>query len=253
MNDSSWSTIDRHTPTLRPPGRDVMRQTWSDLLFLHWVVPVESLRPLIPRSLEIDTFDGNAFVGLVPFTMSGVRPSWAFSVPGLSNFHEVNVRTYVHHQGRDPGVWFFSLDAAQSLAVMIARKAWNLPYHRATMRLDHEDGGTITYQSERRWPGPVPATCRVVYRPSGSPQASRLGTLAHFLAERYFLYAQGARGLLRGQVHHDPYPLQDAEVDHLDESLIAASGIARPDEPPLAHYARRVDVRVYPLEAATST
>ena len=246
------ASIDRIAPTLRPSGRVVMRQSWSHLLFLHWVLPAETLQALIPSGLEIDTFEGNAYIGLVPFTMIGVRPSWAFSVPGLSNFHEINVRTYVHRDGRDPGVWFFSLDAAQSIAVRIARSFWTLPYHFARMSLSHKEDGTVDYRSERLWPGPLPAACKMIYRPEGSPQASQPGTLEHFLAERYFLYAQGRRSLLRGQVHHTPYPLQNATVISLDESLVSASGFTKPNEEPLAHYASRVDVRIYALQTVTN-
>ena len=164
--------IDRLAPTMPPSGRTAMRQQWSDLLFLHWPVPVEALRPLIPEPLQIDTYDGVAYVGLVPFTMTGVRPTWAPPVPGVSNFLEVNVRTYVHYQGRDPGVWFFSLDASQSLAVRIARRFWNLPYRFARMSQTRSADGSISYRSDRLWPGPLPAGCDLTYRPEGEPGAS---------------------------------------------------------------------------------
>ena len=224
-----------------------MRQRWADLLFLHWPVPIESLRPLIPAELEIDTFEGTAYVGLVPFTMTGVRPWWAPPVPGLSNFHEVNVRTYVHFRGRDPGVWFFSLDAAQAMAVRIARRFWQLPYHFARMSLDRRADGSIEYESDRLWPGPTPASLRVAYRPEGSPRASVPGTIEHFLAERYVLYAGRAGTLQVGRVHHAPYPLQPARVERLDDSLADAAGLPGLDGPPLAHYASEVSVRVYAL------
>ncbi len=245
--------IDRITPTLLPSGRSLMRQRWAHLLFLHWPLPVESLRPLIPDTLDVDTFEGQAFVGLVPFTMTGVRPVWAPPVWGLSSFHEVNVRTYVHQQGRDPGVWFFSLDAANRIAVFLARRFWHLPYYFARMSLsisalESQPGSfEIDYRSERLGPVERPATCHVTYRPIGSPAPAKVGTLEHFLAERYFLYTRHGARLVRGQVHHAPYPLQPAKVVHLEESLLAASGIARPAIPPLAHYASEVRVRIYPL------
>lgn len=243
--------IDRIAPTLRPAGRVAMRQRWSELLFLHWPVAVEAIRPLVPETLDIDTFDGVAYVGLVPFTMSGVRFTWAPAVPGTSRFHEANVRTYVHHKGRDPGVWFFSLDAANTLAVRAARWFWGLPYHYARMALDRSAGG-IAYRSERLWPGPTPAGCDLAYVPEGTPTASRPGTLEHFLAERYILYATHRGRLRLGRVHHDPYPLQPARVLRLEESLLAAAGLPRPiDVAPLAHYAGGVSVRVYPLRPAT--
>ncbi len=246
-DDATTAAIDRIRPTVAPPGRSAMRQRWSDLLFLHWPVPAEALRPMIPDALEIDTFEDTAFIGLVPFTMTGVRPSWAPSVPAISNFLEVNVRTYVHFQGRDPGVWFFSLDASQSLAVRIARRFWNLPYHFARMSQSRSGDGSISYRSERLWPGPVAAGCDLSYRPGGAPSASELGTLEHFLAERYILYAMSRRGLVSGVVHHTPYPLQPASLTSLEETLIAATGIDRPQTAPLVHYASEVRVKVYPL------
>ena len=244
---TNLAAIDRIAPTVRPPGRTVMRQRWEDLLFLHWPVPVAAIRPSIPEALEVDTFEDVAYLGLVPFTMRGIRPSWAPPLPGLSRFHEVNVRTYVHLRGRDPGVWFFSLDAAQAIAVRIARTFWSLPYHFARMDLDRDPDGTIRYRSERLWPGPVPASCDLAYRPEGSPSPASPGSLEHFLAERYFLYSQGSRGLRKGQVHHSPYPLRPARLLGLEESLLGASGFARPLGKPLVHYASGVSVRIYPL------
>ncbi|WP_165250582.1 YqjF family protein [Paludisphaera soli] len=241
--------IDRIGPTLRPAGRTSMRQRWADLLFLHWPVPAAVLRPLIPEALEVDEHEGVAYVGLVPFTMTGIRFSWSPPVPGTSRFHEVNVRTYVHHQGRDPGVWFFSLDAANALAVRVARRFWSLPYHFARMGLSRAAGG-IAYRSERLWPGPTPAGCDLAYRPKGTPRASAPGTLEHFLAERYILYTTHRGRLLAGRVHHAPYPLQPARVDGLEECLLAAAGLPRPDVAPLAHYASEVRVRVFPLRPA---
>ena len=239
--------IDRIGPTRRPDGRSAMRQRWARLLFLHWPVPVEALRPRIPEALEIDAHDGVAYVGLVPFTMTGVRYSWAPPVPGVSRFHETNVRTYVHHQGRDPGVWFFSLDAASAPAVWAARRFWSLPYHLARMALTVGPDAT-SYQSERVRPGPTPARCDVACRPGGSPRASAPGTLEHFLAERYILYTMHRGRLFSGRVHHAPYPLQPARVLRLEESLLAAAGLPRPTGgEPLAHYASEVRVHVYPL------
>lgn len=202
-------------------------QHWRSLLFVHWRVPVAEVRPLIPTGLELDTYEGDAFVGLVLFTMPMVKPFVPF--PGAFAFHETNVRTYVRRNGR-PGVWFFSLDAASSLAVRAARFVFHLPYFRADMELVQR-GDEISYHSERRWPPPTPATCRVRCRIGENIGVAAAGTLEHFLVERYTLYSASPKGaILRGEVEHVPYPLRRAEVLELDESLLAAAGIRRPDE-----------------------
>ena len=256
--------IDRIAPTRRPLGRPAGYQRWRQLAFVHWRVPIAALSRLVPPGLAIDTFDGEAFIGIVPFTMRGVRPRWAPAISAISDFHETNVRTYVHRDGADPGVWFFSLDAANRLAVALARTFWHLPYHHARMTLVERDG-ELHYASERRRAerraaerrtahrradGPMfQATCR----PLGAPAPATPGTLEHFLAERYFLYAQADAGeLRRGQVHHAPYPLQPAELTSWDESLLAAAGIARPTAPPLVHFASGVDVEVFALTRVRS-
>lgn len=238
--------IDRITPTIRPAGRAVMYQRWAKLLFLHWEVPAEELKPMLPPGLTLDTFEGRAYVGLVPFTMTGVRPIWFPRFPPLTDFHETNVRTYVHYNGANPGVWFFSLDAANALAVRAARAQWRLPYHYSRMAM-REENGWIDYRADRLWPPPVPSNLRVRYRPSGPVSPAHPGSLEHFLAERYLLYACKNGRLYRGQVHHAPYPLQTAESSGLDESLLRAAGIHRPDSVPLAHYASEVRVRIFPL------
>ena len=229
-----------------------MHQRWVDLLFLHWEVPIHALAPLLPPGLILDTFEGRAFVGLVPFTMTGVRPVWSPAIPGLSRFHETNVRTYVIGPNHEPGVWFFSLDAANAVAVRAARALWRLPYHLARMDLRHGDDGSIAYASERLWPGPLPAVCSVRAVPTGSIAPAAPGTLLHFLVERYILFAQARGRLFRGQVHHPPYPIQTAEVHALEETLVAAAGIPRPDDAPLAHAAREVRVHIFPLRPVSS-
>ena len=166
-----------------------MRQNWRELLFLHWAFAPELIRPLIPRELELDLFEGKAYVGLVPFTMTGVRPTGLPAIAGLSSFHETNVRTYVHVDGRDPGVWFFSLDAANTIAVRLARGLFHLPYHRARMFLERERPGPsdqpspILYAGVRRWPAPLPASYLIRGQVSGPVRPAVPGTLEHFLAE----------------------------------------------------------------------
>ncbi|HZT41517.1 MAG TPA: DUF2071 domain-containing protein [Chthonomonadaceae bacterium] len=249
-------SIDRVAPTRLPADRTVMYQRWAHLLFLHWAVPSEILQKLLPPGLDLDTFEGLAYVGLVPFTMTGVRPVGVPALPRLSAFHETNVRTYVHRQGRDPGVWFFSLDAANALAVHVARALWKLPYHFARMQLTFaSETGSVTpkmyYRTERLWPGPLPAACTVSYTPTRTPAPATVGTLEHFLIERYILYSTANGRLYQGRVHHASYPVQSAHVHMLDETMLAAAGIARPDAGPLVHYASEVRVRIYPLHALT--
>jgi uncharacterized protein YqjF (DUF2071 family) len=247
-NDS----IDRVAPTRRPPGSAVMRQNWFDLLFLHWAVPADLLRSLLPPGLELDTYAGRAYVGLVPFTMTGVRPIWTPPFPPLSNFHETNVRTYVHRKGRDPGIWFFSLDAANLIAVRLARAWFKLPYYYARMEMEKEnllsETLEVRYRTERLWPQPLPACCEVHYAPAGPAAPAQVGTLEHFLVERYILYAYAQGHLYRGRIHHASYPLQPAAVSHLEENLVAAAGVVRPDVAPLMHYAREVRVQIFPLQ-----
>ncbi len=240
--------MDRISPTRRPDERPVMYQSWKQLLFLHWSLPPEEVAPLLPPGLTLDTFEGRAWVGLVPFTMRGVRPRGLPAVRFLSDFHETNVRTYVHDKGKNPGVWFFSLDAANAIAVRLARAWFKLPYHYAGMELHAGPRGeSFAYRSERRWPGPTPATCAVRCTPRGDASTSTPGTLQHFLVERYFLYSTAQGSLFRGQVHHAPYQVRGAEVEGLDESLLAAAGIPRPSEPPLALFSDGVDVDVFRL------
>jgi uncharacterized protein YqjF (DUF2071 family) len=245
--------IDRLAPSARPSQRAVMRQKWRDLLFVHWPIEPEALRPLVPPQLELDLFDGKAYVGLVPFTMTGVRPAGLPAVAGVSSFHETNVRTYVRLADCDPGVWFFNLEAASAIAVRLARWLFYLPYHYARMFLEHEptarpeEPTSIIYAGTRRWPGPLPASYAIRARPNGPIQPAVPGSLEHFLIERYILFTIRKDRLYQGRVHHTPYPLQSARVLSLDETLLAAHGIDRPNTPPLAHFTRGVDVEVFPL------
>jgi uncharacterized protein len=245
--------IDRTTPTLEPDQPVLLHQNWHHLLFLHWEVSPADLQALIPSRLTIDTFGGKAYAGLVPFTLTGVRPVGVPPLPWISHFHEVNVRTYVHLDGSDPGVWFFSLDASSAIAVAAARAAYRLPYFASEMTFEVSDEPlplitTTARRTDER--GPTPANASISYRPSeGALTPASPGTIEHFLVERYILYTEDEdHRLHRARVHHQPYPLLNAEVGTLDETLIWAAGIRRPESVPLRHYAREVNVRVYPLE-----
>lgn len=245
------STVAQNEPPPRPAGRVVQRHRWAEILFLHWMVDPSLLRPMLPPGLTLDLYEGRAYVGVIPFTMTGVRPVWAPPFPPLSDFHETNVRTYVHREGRDPGVWFFSLDAANSLAVRIARTFWNLPYHRARMEL-RKEGDTISYRTERLWPGPLPAGCTVKYRSIAPVAIAQPGSLEYFLTERYCLYSYNKGRLYRGPVHHPPFPLQRAEAWDLQENLLEAAGIPRSEDPPLAYYAKELRVDIFGLTSNTA-
>jgi hypothetical protein len=232
-----------------------MYQRWWHLLFLHWPVPCETLAPLLPAGLELDTFEGQAYVGLIPFTMTGIRPTWLPALPGLSRFHEVNVRTYVHAAGRDPGVWFFSLDAANPLAVLAARRFFHLPYHTARIRLQEEPNHPageleVSYKAVRSHTHRR-VSCALGYHARGQAAPARPGSLEHFLIERYILYSEAGGTLFLGRVHHAPYQVQTASVHSLEENLLSAAGITPAAIAPLVHYVHGVDVEIFPLEVAT--
>jgi uncharacterized protein len=234
--------IDRLTPTYRPVGWPIGFQRWHSLLFLHWPIPVDVLRPLVPAALNLDLHDGVAYVGLIPFAIEQARPVGAPASLALG-FLETNVRTYVHWRGREPGVYFFSLDAASRLAVAGARLGFGLPYFHARMVM-RARAGVVEYAMRRVW-GP-PGALAVRYEVGDPLGPSTPGTLEHFLIERYLLYVERRTGLWTTQVHHRPYPVYRARVQHLAESLFAADGLPpAPGPPPLVHYASLVDVDIY--------
>lgn len=236
-----------------PPARQwSVFMRWHDLLFMHWPVPAASLRPLIPVGLELETFDGSAWVGVVPFRMSGIRHRLLPPVPGTAAFPELNVRTYVTIGGK-PGVWFFSLDAANRLAVRAARWAFNLPYYDATMSCTREaTGGRVSYGSTRTHGGAPPATFAARYQPTGPAFRSGAGSLEYFLTERYCLYSADGQGrVFRGEILHAPWPLQPAECETERNTMTQPIGLDLPDAKPLLHYAEVLDVVAWGLEPAS--
>jgi uncharacterized protein len=233
-----------HRPWALPLGPWVMAQSWHDLLFAHWPVDAAALRPFLPSELQIDTFEGQAWIAVVPFRMTGVRLQGAPAVPWLSAFPELNVRTYATF-GSKPGVWFFSLDAGNSAAVAIARAWFHLPYFRARMSSTEREGW-IRYQSERTHRGAPAGLLEGRYRPLGEVFRPQHGTLEYFLTERYCLYTSDARGrIIRGEIHHPPWPLQRAEAEFACNSMTASLGIALALRP-LLHFARSQNVLVWP-------
>ena len=237
-----------HRPWPLPAEPWHVFQSWQHLLFAHYPVSVATLRPLIPRELEIETFDGTAWIGVVPFYLV-IRPRWTPGVPGLSFFPEINVRTYVRHGDRS-GVWFFSLDATNRLAVWAARSFYGLPYFQARIAMRRprhdEPGSQVVFASQRMHPQGGRARFVGRYRPVGQVCAPQPGTIEHFLAERYCLYAQHPQqGLLRVEVHHAPWPLQKAVAEIDENSMAEPVGIRFSNPPVWTHFAAGVDVAVW--------
>ena len=238
-----------HRPWPLPRGPWIMKQEWHDLLFAHWAVPVDILRPLIPGALKIETFDGSAWLGVVPFRMSGVRMRGTPAIPGFSRFPELNVRTYVVRDG-NPGVWFFSLDAANAVAVWGARTLFHLPYFLAAM-ICAEDAGWIRYESRRKDRRGSPAAMRAHYRAIGDVFHAQPGSIEHFLVERYCSYTADEKGrIIRCEIHHLPWPLQLAEAEIQENSMAGVAGITIADhKPALLHFSRHQEVLVWAPQA----
>ncbi|MFD2371554.1 YqjF family protein [Brevibacillus sp. GCM10020057] len=226
-----------------------MWQTWEHLLFAHWPVPCDLLRPLIPAEIEVDTFDGQAWISIIPFLLTGVRIRFTPRIPFTHTFPEINVRTYVKAGGKS-GIYFLSLDAANPLMTTIAKKWYRLPYHPATMQFRHR-GEEIDVQS-RRWRSPL-ATGRfsAVYRPDSAMFMPRPGSLEHWLTERYTLFCQCARSkkIYGADVYHEPWKLQKAAVT-FRENTMTHNFFSLAGYPPLCLYARGVQSIIWPIREA---
>lgn len=233
----------------RPTGRPVMYQQWQDLLFLHWGYSAAAIQATLPAGLFVDTFDGRAYLGIVPFFMRNIRPRFLPAFPGISDFMEMNLRTYVHDREGVPGVWFYSLDANQCLAVKIARRFFHLPYEHAQMKSSRTPKGRIRYESRRTGERANEAVCLFEYAPGAESPPPAPGSLEFFLVERYRLYSSAPDGLRRGAVFHEPYPLCRAEVTAWDENLLPLNGFAPTGRAPdHVIMSRGVDVTIFPLE-----
>ena len=219
-----------------------MAQTWHDLLFAHWPIDPLVLRPLVPPQLSLDLFQGRCWIGVVPFWMSHIHARGLPPVPGLSRFPELNVRTYVFH-GQKPGVYFFSLDAANLPAVWAARTFYHLPYFHTRMSAKPVDEW-ILYNSQRRMGG---AEFRGRYRPIRPVELSVPGTLEHWLTERYCLYTTVGPELFRAEVHHQPWPLQASEAEITMNTMAEADGLSSLTGDPMLHFSRKLEVLIWPL------
>ena len=236
-----------HRPWPIPTRPWVMAMQWRDLLFMHWPIAAAAIRKYIPPALEIDLYDGMAWIGIVPFRMAGVRPRYVPALPGLSAFPELNVRTYVSVGGK-PGVWFFSLDAGNRVAVEGARDLFHLNYYYARMRCQSE-AGVVAYQSRRQHGGAAAAALAARYRPTGAPYQSLRGTLENWLTERYCLYSANQRGAIwRGEIHHMPWPLQPAVAEVGQNTMTAQIDLRLPKVQPVLHFVRRLDVVAWAIE-----
>jgi uncharacterized protein YqjF (DUF2071 family) len=236
-----------HRPWPLPTGSWAMTQRWNDLLFAHWPIPAMQMAHLIPPGLVLDTFDGSAWVGVVPFWMDRIRLRGMPLIPGANRFPELNLRTYVRERHSNlPGVFFFSLDAANPAAVLAARAFFKLPYYWAHMKIETKDGREFHYQSTRLLTV-KDVRFRASYRSLCQPGTK--GGLESFLTERYCLYTTDKQGTLyRGNIHHLPWPLEMAEAEIEINELPQVHGIQLPEVKPVLHYARELVVYVWELE-----
>ncbi len=224
-----------------------MAMRWDDLAFIHWPISPDQLRPLIPADLTLDLFDGSAWLGLVPFEMRAVHPRKLPSLPWISNFLELNLRTYV--TGADkPGVWFFSLEAANPLAVQLARRFFHLPYFNARMSSHEKEAGHY-YFSHRTHRNAPAANLMCTYWPTGPIQPAAPGSFEEWLTARYCLYATDPdQTVWRGEIHHIPWPLQAAEVEISINTMFAPIGMKAPQSPFIVHFAKTLEVVAWDLE-----
>jgi uncharacterized protein len=241
--DRSVVEVTAHRPWPMPAAPWLMTQTWNNVLFAHWRVGASQMRRAVPDVFDLDLFDGDAWLGIVPFYMTNVSARGLPSVPWLSAFPELNVRTYVR-VGERPGVYFFSLDAGRRLAVVAARALLNLPYYVAVMNVDSR-GDVVDYRSTRR--EGRRAKFRATYGPASGPFVAPADSIEYFLTERYCLYHRDRRGRpYRLEIHHRPWSLQLGSAEIALNTMAAADDLTMKDAPPLLHFARRQDVVAWP-------
>jgi uncharacterized protein len=218
-----------------------MGQTWDDQLFVHYRVASERLRPLLPEGLELEEHSGSAWLGVTPFVITGLRARGLLPLPLVSSFRELNVRTYVVRDGK-PGIWFFSLDASSQVAVEAARRLYKLPYFRADIEVRRR-GDEMLFDCSRH----TGKAFSAAYRPAGEVFHPEPGSLEHFLTERYCLYAAAGEMIYRADIHHRPWPLQEADAE-IELNTMPPFKVA--DDEPLVHFSARQDVVLWPLEEA---
>jgi uncharacterized protein len=234
-----------HRPWLIPNRPWVMKQTWYNLLFAHWEIDPEIIQSLIPKSLTVDTYNGKAWLAVVPFQMSGIRLRYLPEIPYTSEFPEINVRTYVTYQNK-PGVYFFSLDATNYLAVQVAKTFFHLPYFFSKITVKNENE-QIFYESKRLG-SERDYHFKGIYQPVSEIFYSEFGSLEYWLTERYCLYTTYQNRLFRGEIHHEKWPLQHAEADFLENTMVQIEGLSSFQSTPLLHFAKKIDVLLWSLD-----
>jgi uncharacterized protein YqjF (DUF2071 family) len=233
-----------HRPWPLPDAPWIMGQTWEHLMFAHWRVPFERLREVVHPKIPLDTFDGSAWLGVTPFTVTGFHLRGTPPPPLVSSFHEINVRTYSTIDGK-PGIYFLSLDAESRVAVEAARTVYRVPYFQADISVD-EDDTRIRYDHERTQADGPPAGFAAEYGPTGAPYTAAPGSFDYWMAERYCLYTvDDKQRVHRGEIHHPPWPLHEATVDIARNTMAEPYGIEL-DGYPIAHFAPRQDVVFWP-------
>lgn len=233
--------IDRWTPRNRPAGTPIMRQNWEDFLFLHWPIDPTLVRPLVPDAFEIDVYDSHGWISLTPFCVTGLHIRSAPEIPGLTDFAELNFRTYVHYQGV-PGVWFFSLDASRILPVLGAHIFFDLPYHNATIEM-HKENGDCTFSTRRGADG---TEFSAAWRSGRLLAAPDVDSLAYFLTERYCVYAGKGENITRTQIHHTPWTLSEGDVSFFRSNIFSTYNLPRPTSNPIAYASHQFGVEFWP-------
>lgn len=232
----------------RPAQKPVMLQSWRDLVFIHWRVEPDLVQSKLPPGLEVDTFEGSAYLSYIPFWMSDIRLPFLPALPGLSSMDEWNFRTYVRRGGQNPGIWFFSLEASMLPAVLAARAAYKLPYHHGRMSRQIV-APELTYTCHRRWPGPATRICRCQAATLDDAAPAVRGSLAYWLVERYLLYSASRNRMFKARVHHEPYPISPATFVNPKLELWRANGFPSLPAPIVdAQYSPGVDVEIFGLE-----
>jgi uncharacterized protein len=241
-----------HKPRPLPAGRWAMTQRWNDLLFAHWPIPPAKMEALLPDWLEADAFQGSAWLGAVPFWLDRIKIRGVPAIPGLRNFPDLNLRTYVRDRiTGTPGIYFFSVDSNNMLAMAAARVVYHLPYFLAEMHLEQRSEREFAFYSRRRF-----ARQQVIFKaryrglgPSRRLVEIRSGSFEHFMSERPCVFSVNRGGQpIRANLHHVPWPLEEAEAEIERNDLAAAVGIELPDMEPVLHYSRRLAVYVWPAE-----